>query len=103
MTELRSKIKEQRQAKGLTLHQLSLASGVSSSHLARIERGERFPSGYILQRLAKPLGLGEIELLKLAGVLPADASDQRIDRLKAELKRDIAHALVTLYRKIDSW
>ena len=44
-------------------------SGVSSSHLGRIERGERFPSARILRKIAKPLGFEEDELFALAGYL----------------------------------
>lgn len=44
-------------------------SGISSSHLGRIERGERFPSGHILRKIAKPLGLEESELFSQAGFL----------------------------------
>ena len=42
---------------------------MSSSHLGRIERGERFPSARILRRIAKPLGFNEDELFTLAGFL----------------------------------
>lgn len=44
-------------------------SGVSSSHLGRIERGDRFPSAHVLQKIAKPLGFDEDELFTLAGYL----------------------------------
>jgi len=44
-------------------------SGVSPSHLGRIERGERFPSAHILRRIAKPLGFDENDLFTLAGYL----------------------------------
>jgi transcriptional regulator with XRE-family HTH domain len=44
-------------------------SGVSASHLGRIERGERYPSGSILRRIAEPLGFEESELFTLAGYL----------------------------------
>lgn len=46
-----------------------MASSVSSSHLGRIERGERFPSARILRRIARPLGFDEDELFTLAGFL----------------------------------
>jgi len=49
-------------------------SGVSPSHLGRIERGERFPSASILRRLAKPLGFEEDELFTLAGYLSPHSS-----------------------------
>ncbi len=44
-------------------------SGVSASHLGRIERGERFPSASVLRKIAKPLGFEEDELFTLAGYL----------------------------------
>jgi len=53
----------------LTLGELAERSGVSASHLGRIERGERFPSARILRRLAKPLGFDESELFTLADYL----------------------------------
>jgi transcriptional regulator with XRE-family HTH domain len=62
-------IKQQRIAIPLTLQELAAASGVSSSHLGRIERGERFPSAHILRRIARPLGFDEDELFTLAGFL----------------------------------
>jgi transcriptional regulator with XRE-family HTH domain len=67
-------IKQQRAMRGMTLRQLSEMSGVSSSHLGRIERGERFPSGRILQKISRPLNFSETELFKLAGFL----SDQTL-------------------------
>jgi len=62
-------IKQQRVALDLTLQQLAAMSEVSPSHLGRIERGQRFPSAHILQRIAKPLGFDEDELFTLAGYL----------------------------------
>jgi len=62
-------IKQQRIALELTLQQLAGMSGVSPSHLGRIERGQRFPSGYILRKIARPLGFDEDELFTLAGYL----------------------------------
>ena len=67
-------IKLQRIFTGLTLRELSNRSGVSSSHLSRIEKGDRFPSGHILQRIAKPLGFKESELLASAGYLSLQPS-----------------------------
>ena len=67
-------IKQQRIAVGLTLKELSTRSGVSSSHVGRMERGERFPSAHILQRIARPLGFEESELFALAGYLSPQPS-----------------------------
>ncbi|MDD4876845.1 MAG: helix-turn-helix transcriptional regulator [Dehalococcoidales bacterium] len=62
-------IKQQRITLPLTLQELTAKSGVSSSHLGRIERGERFPSAHVLRKIAGPLGFEEDELLILAGYL----------------------------------
>jgi transcriptional regulator with XRE-family HTH domain len=62
-------LKQQRITTPLTLQELAAESGVSSSHLGRIERGERFPSARILRKIAKPLGFSEDELFTLAGFL----------------------------------
>lgn len=62
-------LKQRRLMIGLTLHKLAIISAISSSHLGRIERGERFPSASILQKMAAPLGFEESELFSLAGYL----------------------------------
>jgi transcriptional regulator with XRE-family HTH domain len=62
-------LKQQRITVPLTLQELAAESGVSSSHLGRIERGERFPSARILRKIARPLGFDEDELFTLAGFL----------------------------------
>lgn len=62
-------IKQQRLSLPLTLQELATKSGVSASHLGRIERGERFPSAHILHKIAQPLDFEEDELFTLAGYL----------------------------------
>ncbi len=62
-------LKQQRISLSLTLQELAAKSSVSASHLGRIERGERFPSAHILQKIAKPLAFEEDELFTLAGYL----------------------------------
>jgi len=80
--ELGKKLKQARQVKVLTLRSLARATGISASHLGRIERGERFPSGHMLKKLAGPLGLEETSLLTLAGMLsenPGQATTGKLD------------------------
>jgi len=80
----------QRIALRLTLDELSFASGVSSSHLGRIERGERFPSAHVLRKIAKPLGFEEDALFTLAGFLPSDNphADEEKDPVYSQRKLD---------------
>ena len=82
-------LKQRRVMIPLTLRGLAAISGISSSHLGRVERGERFPSASILRKIAKPLGFEESELFSLAGYLSprpsgpdersADYSGRRLD------------------------
>ena len=74
-------IKQQRITIPLTLQELAATSGVSSSHLGRIERGERFPSAHILRRIARPLGFDENELFTLAGFLSPHTSGVAEERI----------------------
>ena len=67
-------IKQKRIMSGLTLRQLSDRSGVSPSHLGRIERGGRLPSAHVLRKIAQPLGFQEEALLIYAGYLSPQAS-----------------------------
>jgi len=96
-------LREKRKSKKLTLKQVTDLSGVSGSHLSRIERGERFPSGHILMKLVEPLGFTEVELLRQAGFLSRDESDDRIDRFKKEIKLEVTGALMRIFDKIDSF
>ena len=69
MNELGKIIRQQRVSVQLTQQELAAMTGVSASHLSRIEAGERFPSARILRKIAKPLGFEENELFTLAGYL----------------------------------
>lgn len=100
-------IKQQRIALSLTLQELAAASRVSASHLGRIERGERFPSAHILQRIAKPLSFEEDELFTLAGYLTSQSPmvAERIpiygnDRLDPYVARVLAQEPVEMQRAV---
>jgi transcriptional regulator with XRE-family HTH domain len=67
-------IKQRRLMTLMTLRDLGAAAGVSPSHLGRIERGERFPSGRTLRKIAGPLGFSEVELFVWANYLPSESS-----------------------------
>ena len=74
--ELAKMLKQQRHMAELTLRELAARSGVSASHLGRIERGERFPSGHILRKIAKPVELDESQLMTIAGYLSPESSSE---------------------------
>ena len=96
-------IKQQRVMSGLTLHDLAQASGVSPSHLGRIERGERLPSALILGKIAKPLGFTEQELFAVAGYLPSQPSVEskaEIGRLDPYVARVLSQEPVQVQRTV---
>jgi len=75
MSDLGKILRQRRVMIPMTLRELSAKSGVSESHLARIERGGRFPSAGILRKIARPLGIGERKLFTLADYLPPQSSN----------------------------
>jgi transcriptional regulator with XRE-family HTH domain len=89
------------------LQELAEKSGVSPSHLGRIERGERFPSAVILRKLAKPLGFEEDELFTLAGYLSPQSSgiaERQVEysgrRLDPYVERVLAEEPVEVQRAV---
>ena len=82
MNDLGAILRQQRVTMPLTLQDLSAMSGVSPSHLGRIERGERFPSASILRKIARPLGFEEDELFTLAGYLSPQSSTVAESRIE---------------------
>ena len=106
--ELGLLLKQQRISIPLTLRELMELTGVSASHLGRIEGGERFPSASVLRKIAKPLGFEEDELFTLAGYLSpqppgiaeayAEYSGRRLDpyvaRVLAEESPEVQRAVI---------
>jgi len=68
--DLGKTLRQRRRLVPLSLSELSAKSGVSASHLGRIERGNRFPSARVLRKITEPLGMDGNELFALAGYLP---------------------------------
>jgi transcriptional regulator with XRE-family HTH domain len=80
-------IQEQRKKMSLSLNQLSKISGVSLSHLGRIEQGYRRPSTRTLQKIAKPLGFDLYELLVITGHLsPGSSLTSQEEREKLQIE-----------------
>lgn len=86
-------IKQFRGTADFTVRQLGVMSGVSASHLGRVERGERFPSAHILRKIAKPLGLSESELFTFAGYLSPQPSGMLESSSNAQLDPYVARVL----------
>lgn len=89
-------VKRQRNRLGFTITELAPKSGVSPSHIARIEKDERYPSPNILRKIAKPLNIDEQELFNLAGYLPVKEADLKKHKYLAELDILINRATAAL-------
>jgi transcriptional regulator with XRE-family HTH domain len=108
--ELGAVLRRRRLEIPLTLQELADRSGISVSHIGRIERGERFPSAKVLLRLACHLQYEENELFALAGYLTPPESPGSIDaspadrtpRLDPQVARILAREPVEVQRSVVS-
>jgi len=62
-------LQERRIEQKLSIQKLSKASGISASHISRIERLKRNPTPKTLRMLSFPLGVSYIELLEVANLI----------------------------------
>ena len=104
---LRKIIRHRRTRIPFTLRELAAASGVSASHLARIESGGRFPSPGVLHKIAKPLGFTDQELLVLAGyissnpfMLKEEHEEYAVGRLDTRVAKALAREPLEVQRAV---
>jgi transcriptional regulator with XRE-family HTH domain len=57
-------IRRERRAQGLTLKELAARAALSVVYLGEVERGKKYPSALVLERLAEALGLTVADLLE---------------------------------------
>ena len=57
-------IREERRIRRLTLRQLAAHAGVSTVYLGEIERGKKYPSALVLERLCQALELSVSDVLE---------------------------------------
>lgn len=58
-------VRQERRARGMTLKELAARAIVSVVYLGEIERGKKYPSPVVLERLASGLDLATPDLLEL--------------------------------------
>ena len=98
-------IRQRRVTIPLTLGEVSTLTGVSPSHLGRVERGERFPSARILRKIAGPLEFSENELFTLADYLspqPSSAVESEVSsgRLDPMVSRVLSQEPIEIQRAV---
>ncbi len=72
-------VRRERRAQGLTLKELAARSALSVVYLGEVERGKKYPSALVLERLAEALGLTVADLLEVVAdtLRGADAASAR--------------------------
>jgi transcriptional regulator with XRE-family HTH domain len=71
-------IRRERRMRRLTLREVAARAATSLVYLSEIERGKKYPSALVLERLALALGLSVSELLeRIAGDLRAAEAPER--------------------------
>ena len=84
---LSGRLRSAREARGLTLDQLSASTGISKAHLSRLESGARQPSVGILVELAGALGT------RVGTLLGEDAGGAPLATFSPEAPRHTANGL----------
>ena len=85
---LAERLRTLRKARGWTQHDLSRASGLTRSHISRLERGDiQLPSSDRLRQLALALGTSLDDLLEAAGYRDAAADTADLPDLSSYLRR----------------
>ena len=72
-------LKSLRQGMGISQHKLAHITGLSVSHICRMEKGNRLPSGTVIVELSRAFGLDEKELLAMAGYLEAKPGSGKVE------------------------
>ncbi|MEC0269716.1 helix-turn-helix transcriptional regulator [Paenibacillus anseongense] len=80
------RIKDLRKARGITVNQLALYSGISAATISRIETGKRgIPKAQNVQKLAHALKVPYEELMLLAGYMKNINDQETSNRLDKQL------------------
>ena len=89
-------LKTLRQDMGISQYKLAAITGLSVSHICRLEKGNRLPSGTMIVALAGTLGVAEKELLAMAGYItpePGPGSAGAITSAEAKVDPLVVAAL----------
>ena len=101
MSDFGEYLKSLRVKKGLTINQLSLYSGISSSQLSRIETGKRgIPKPPTIEKLAQALKIDYNELMKAAGYI--DFNGEMLPPLTEKDEKDLERDLEKVLNGVDS-
>jgi transcriptional regulator with XRE-family HTH domain len=73
-------IRRERRERRLTMKELASLSALSEVYLSEIERGKKYPSALVLERLAQALGLEVADLLEFVADAMREAAHPTVTR-----------------------
>ncbi len=93
--ELGTRLKEIRNAKGVSIYRLSELSGLTADHIRKIERDAKVPTVETISRYLKPLGISLSEFFNEdSELIYATPDEKRIVDLYRYLPKDKAEILM---------
>ncbi len=93
------RLQEIRQKKHISVYRISQDTGVSTSHINSIERGEKNPSVETLCRLIEPLGITMSEFFNEdLGISYLNEDEREVLEYYRTMPHDSAEALLQLIR-----
>lgn len=100
LSDLGMKLRKRRQELNLSINELVKLSGVSKGYISQIENGQFIPSVEILSKLADPLNIHVIDLMRTAGHIPEDVYNNHWDSSAAVFESDV-HIRDSLKRLVE--
>ncbi|MGI6603793.1 MAG: helix-turn-helix domain-containing protein [bacterium] len=90
MVVCRQKLRQLRRERGLSLTELAVRAGISTSYLSEVEHGRKSPSLSVLHRIAAALNLEPASLLQESGTVSRITPGERVRLLRTERKLTLA-------------
>lgn len=95
LINISEKLKAVRKTKDISVYRLSKLSGVSETHIRDLERGDRNPSYYTLERLTESLGISLSEFFNSSAdvMYLSDEEKELVERYR-HLSKDKSDSLI---------
>lgn len=105
LTDFQNRLREHREAKGITIEELAKQLDCSPSTISRLESGEMKMTDLWAPKLVEALGIVSVQLITGLNVVPKNEAEEDMLRAYQELDTEsraaIAHAIRALARKQD--
>jgi len=89
---LAANLKKNRKKKGLTQEKLAEMADISLRYIAMLELGKSFPSGEMLEKLAKTLDIDAIQFFDISG--DSEGSSQQLEpSIISDIKQAVKEAV----------